>query len=174
MPSRLLSCVLLVGLFASAASAANTLTRAEFADTFLGPDERTRIAALMCQKGAYLASCIGPVSKAANPANNGSRLSAGQCQAFFKVQIRAALGTDQTKSAYFLKLPEQMSLSQAQVARQALTRDLQAIIVEAMIQQGADVDKSPGCANRLMRTISLLDKTSPAPLTSGPSNIDLK
>jgi hypothetical protein len=92
-------------------------------------------------------------------ANGGQRLIAKQCTAFFRTQLAIVVrsGSD-NPSAYCDQLPSKLSESQARVQRQEITKELQALVVESLTAQGAQVDQSHICAGRLVNTISRIEQ----------------
>ncbi|MGK0171471.1 MAG: hypothetical protein ACI9W2_003201 [Gammaproteobacteria bacterium] len=156
---QLRALVALAFALAANATLGETLSRSDFANSYLDTTERERIARVMCGTDSYLAHCVGPVSKAANPRDNGQRLSAKQCTAFFRTQLAVALhsGSD-NPSPYYDQLPSELNESQARVQRQGITKELQALVVESLTAQGAKVDQSHICAGRLVNTISRIEQ----------------
>ena len=139
-----------------------SMTREEFASRYLDDADRSRIANLMCRPDAYLARCLGPVTRPADPASRGRKLSPERCRTFFRVQLGAVAARASADSEVQGSPALELSPQQARFNRQKITEGLQALLVDVLERQGARVDDSPTCATRLERTM--------ADVASSPTN----
>ncbi len=130
-----------------------------FAEKYLSPNERQRVAAIMCSKESFLMQCTGALTEADDPAYNGRTLDASDCRAFFLTQFESALAhKGAVTGVFYNSLPVNLSDQQAASLRETLIQNIHGGAVSSLARQGAPVNRDEACAARLVQSLKEVRK----------------